>query len=464
MRRFFSKALATVLIGTMAVGMFTGCGTSKESNTNNTSSTTAESKTDDPKESEESKSTETSALAEAAKKYGSEYTGDPVNLSFWYLTTRQEGTEKLTEIWNEQNPNIQVTVSYYDTDGIKDSCKVAAQSESMPSMWFNWGGALGQYYVERGSTYDLTEYADKHGWNESVNAGALSLVKLCDQISGYPTSFNVIGMYYRTDIFKECGIEIPTTIEEFDAACATLKEHGYTPISTAGLNGWHVMRVIEQFIEAEAGAETHDALQALATSWDNDAVVKALERYQTYCQNGYFPDGFVTANPDDTYMAFAQGTAAMDIQGQWYDSTLQNNGATLENVSWFPFPNGTGRMSAFVEMTQFSSKLTEAELDAAMAYMHYLFSNEAASEYPTYYNLPLPYTNANPVDSTVNPNVQNMLDAASEKGTFTITDQAFPTEVADVLFNYQDAIANGEYTPAEAASAIQAAIEAYQKK
>ena len=60
--------------------------------------------------------------------------------------------------------------------------------------------------------------------------------------------------------------------------------------------------------------------------------------------------------------------------------------------------------------------------------------------------------------------MQNMIDTSSERGTFTITDQAFPSEVADVLFNYQDAIANSEKTPEEAAKAIQQAIEDYQNK
>jgi raffinose/stachyose/melibiose transport system substrate-binding protein len=392
------------------------------------------------------------------------YEGDPVELSFWFLQTRQEGTDALTKIFNDANPNINVTVSYYDTDGIKDACKTAAQSGSMPSMWFNWGGALGQYYVDNGVTYDLTDYAAENDWANTYSAGALNLVTLSDQVAGLPTSYNVIGIYYRTDIFEECGIEVPTTIEEFDEACATLKAAGYTPMSTAGLNGWHVMRLIEQFIEAEAGADLHDDLQALTTSWDCDAVVKGLTRYQTYCENGYFPDGFVTASPDDTYMALAMGTAAMDIQGQWYDSTLQNDGVSLDNISWFPFPNGTGRMSAFAEMTQFNKNLTDDELDAAVAYMNFLFSNESSRVYPTYYNLPLPREDADPVDSTVNPNVQSMLDTSSAGGTFTITDQAFPTEVADVLFNYQDAIANGESTPAEAATGIQKAIEDYKAK
>lgn len=458
--KVLKKFMSAILVGTMTMGLLAGCGGS-----GGNSSSDAES-------SDNAESTESDAGADDSGADMSEvtaaadvgYEGEPVELSFWYLQTRQEAAEALTEIFNEANPNINVTVSYYDTDGIKDACKTAAQSGSMPSMWFNWGGALGQYYVDNGVTYDLTGYAEENGWADFYTPGAMELVTLGGQVSGIPTSYNAIGVYYRTDLFEQCDLEVPTTIEEFENVCAVLKEKGITPMDAAGLNGWHVMRWIEQFIECEAGADTHDELQSLSTSWGCDAVEKGLARYEKYCQEGYFPDGFITANPDDTYMAFAMGTAAMDIQGQWYDSILQNNGVELDNVSWFPFPNGTGRMSAFVEMNQFNKDLSDDELEAAIAYTNFLFSNESARVYPTYYNLPLPRTDADPVDASVNPNVQELLDTSSENGTFTITDQAFPTEVADVLFNNQDAIANGETTPKDAAAAIQKAIEAYQSK
>ncbi len=450
------KFLSAVLVGTMTASLLAGCGGSSGSDGGS----------DDSGSSKSGKEASDSGVdlsgVEGIADIG--YEGDPIELSFWYLQTRQEGTDVLTEVFNKANPNINVTVSYYDTDGIKDACKTAAQSGSMPSMWFNWGGALGQYYVDNGVTYDLTAYGEENGWGDLYTSGAMNLVTLGGQVSGIPTSYNVIGVYYRTDLFEQYNLEVPTTIEEFESVCAALKENGITPMDAAGLNGWHVMRWIEQFIEYEAGADTHDQLQSLSTSWDCDAVKKGLERYEKYCEEGYFPDGFITANPDDTYMAFGMGTAAMDIQGQWYDSVLQNNEVTLDNVSWFPFPNETGRMSAFAEMNKFNKDLSDEELEAAIAYTNFLFSNEAAKIYPTYYNLPLPRTDADPVDPAVNPNVQDMLDTSSENGTFTITDQAFPTEVADVLFNNQDAIANGETTPADAAAAIQKAIESYQSK
>ena len=53
---------------------------------------------------------------------------------------------------------------------------------------------------------------------------------------------------------------------------------------------------------------------------------------------------------------------------------------------------------------------------------------------------------------------------SSVNSTFTITDQAFPTQVADVLFRNQDAIAYGQTTPAVAAKEIQKAIEEYLKE
>lgn len=329
--------------------------------------------------------------------------------------------------------------------------------------WFNWGGSLGQFYVDNGKTYDMTAYAEEHGWADVYSAGALNLCTLSGQLCGYPTSYNVLGVYYNKAIFEECGIEIPTTFEEFEAACATLKENGYTPMAAAGLNGWHVMRWVELLVEHYAGAELHDSMNGFAETWNNDAVVQALTKYKEWVDLGYFPIGFVTANPDDTIMSFGSGECAMDIQGQWYDALILQNELDLTGFGSFPFPSGeTNRMSAFAEMTQFSANLTEEELDACVKFMEYYYNDENVAAYSSYYNLPLPKEGATAPAEQIN--VDAMIATSNENGTFTITDQAFPTEVADVLFNAQDAIANGQMTPEEGAANIQAAIEAYLAK
>ena len=96
--------------------------------------------------------------------------GDVTEVTFWGLSTRQEAFDPMVEEFNSQHDDIHVTASYYDTDGMKDACKVAASSKTLPNMWFNWGGSLGSFYVDNGVTYDLTSYAQENNWSESFPA------------------------------------------------------------------------------------------------------------------------------------------------------------------------------------------------------------------------------------------------------------------------------------------------------
>lgn len=384
-------------------------------------------------------------------------------LTFWTLSTRQEAVDPIVEKYNSENPDGKIKVSYYDTDGIKDACKVAASSSTLPNMWFNWGGSLGGFYVENGLTYDLTEYAEKNNWDGKFTSAALNLCTLHDKLSGYPTSYNAIEVYYRKDLFDKYGLSVPTTFEQFEQVCAKLKENGVTPISTGGLYGWHTMRFVELLVEHYAGSELHDKMNTFEESWNSKPVVQALTKYKEFCDKGYFPQGFVTADPNNTYMAVFAGTAAMDIQGQWYDGIIVQNGQDMSKYGAFAFPSGgTNRLSSFAEMTQFNKNLTESQLDACVKFMDYYYSDENVAQYSEYYNLPLPKSGASMPEGQ--PNVPKIIEDSGKNGIFTITDQAFPTEVADKLFDAQDAIANGQMTPEAGAAQIQKAIEDYQNK
>lgn len=382
-------------------------------------------------------------------------------VTFWTLNTRQEAVEPIVEAFNKANDDVKVTASFYDTDGIKDACKVAASSDTLPSMWFNWGGSLGGFYADNGKTYDLTQYAKDNGWNDKFLGSVLDLCTFDGKLAGYPTSYNVLGVYYNKAIYDEVGIKVPTTFDQFEANLKTLKDAGYTPLDAAGLNGWHVMRWVELLFEHYAGADLHDKMNTFDESWDNEAVVKALTKYKEWVDAGYFPDGFVTADPNDTILLMGTGECVMDLQGQWYDGQLLQNDLSPEDYGVFAFPSGgTNRMSAFAEMTEFNASLTDEELDACVRFMDYYYSDENVDQYGEYYNLPLPIEGKKaPADQV---NVDSMIATSDQNGIFTITDQAFPTEVADALFAAQDGIANGEMTPEEGAAGIEKAIEDYQ--
>jgi len=383
-------------------------------------------------------------------------------ITIWMLNGRRDAMDQLAKEFMAANSDIQVICSYYDTDGIKDALKVAASSKTLPDMWFNWGGSLGGFYAENNLVYDLTNYAKTNGWDKIFSPGALQLCTLSGKLAGYPTSYNVLSIYYRKDIFARYNLKVPTTFDEFEAVCTTLKQNGLIPMSTGGLYGWHTMRYIEQLIELYAGPQQHDRMSAFQASYNTDATVKALTKYKEWVDKGWFPQGFVTADPNETHVAVFGGRAVMDLQGQWYDGTIRQNDQDMSLYATFPFPSGSNRFSAFAEMMQFNANLTQAKLDACMKFVNFYYSKEAVARFGQYYNLPLPRLDAEmPKDQ---PNVAIMIEGSNKYGTFTITDQAFPTEVADELFRVQDGIALNQVTPQQGAARIQAAIDAYRKK
>ena len=398
-------------------------------------------------------------LSAGGRSQGSEVT----TLTIWQLTTKQPALDVLAKEYAAANPGIQVIPSYYDVDGIKDACKVAASSRTLPDMWFNWGGSLGGFYAENNLVYDLTNYAKANNWDKIFSSGALNLCTLGGKLAGYPISYNVLDVYYRKDIFARYNLSVPTTFEQFEQVCATLKQNNIIPISTAGQYGWHVMRFVELLIEHYAGAELHDQMNTFKASYNHESVVKALTKFKEFNDKGYFPEGFITANPGDTPLAVFSGRAAMDIQGQWYDGNILREEQDMSLYATFPFPSGgTNRLSAFAEMTQFNANLSPEKLDKCVKFKDFYFSQDTIARFGQYFNQPLPrLDSAMPAGM---PNVAEMYAASNKNGTFTITDQAFPTEVADELFRVQDGIVLNQVTPQEGAARIQAAIEAYLRK
>ncbi len=135
-------------------------------------------------------------------------------ITLWDLQNNKEYGDIMTAEYNEAHPEAPINASYYDTDALKDACKVAASSGTLPDVWFNWGGSLGGFYVENDLTYDLTEYAEENGWSDIFTPAALDLCTLDGKLSGYPRSFEAVAVYYRTDFFEQCNLEVPTTFEE----------------------------------------------------------------------------------------------------------------------------------------------------------------------------------------------------------------------------------------------------------
>lgn len=442
--KFLKETMAVLL----AAAMLSGCGTTAKPASEESKTSTAS----------EEKKTE----AESKETTSKEAAQEDVTLTFWTPTWRQAAEEPIIADFMEKYPNIKIDVTYMSSDDIKSNTKIAASSGTLPDMWYNWGGVLAEFYAENGLSLDLTDYAKKNNWSDKYLAGAMEQCEYQGQLIGLPQNLVGLVMYYRTDIFKKYGIEVPTTFADLEKACETLVKNGVTPFSSYSA---HMMRYSEALIEYYGGKEEHDKLLTLEGDWSkSEAVTKSFEKLKEWNDKKYFPDGVLTADTSTAKMYVYSGTSAMIMENPGMASEIMANGYDPEQYGWFAFPtesneDGTGRLSAFVKMCQFNAGITEEKLNAAMLFWDYYYSDEsiaahAAIEQPTArigVKLPDNYALAD-----------GMLDLINKNGGFSTMDLKVPAEVMSQYFAAQDGVILGTVDPGKAGADIQAAILSYQ--
>ncbi|GBF74942.1 ABC transporter substrate-binding protein [Paenibacillus sp. 598K] len=360
------------------------------------------------------------------------------------------------EDFNNSHDDIRIEVSKYGVDPLKEALKVAANSKTLPDMWFTWGGSLGSFYAENGLTADLTQIAAERNWSDKYNQAAIDMSTYGGKLAGIPYHLNAVDMWYAKDVYAQLQLTPPASFEDFEAQLQTIHDNGIVPLALGGKNGWHLMRLTEQLIEYFGGAELHDKLSRLEASWNDPAVVQTFEKLKEYSDKGYFPKGHVAIDQAEAINMFYPSAAAMSVEGTWLDRNITAAGFDPNNFGVFKFP--TERSSVFAEMFQVNADLDDAKLEAAITVGEYLTSIDVVNKYNDTYGTP---ATLNVAFSDNMPNVEPLLDMAT-KGGFLIMDQALPQEVVQKLFEAQDKVALDEWTPQQAAEAMDKAVNDYK--
>lgn len=389
---------------------------------------------------------------------------EKVSIDFWALSGQKDTYEPIIEDFMKEYPNIEVKMSTKATEGHKEGIKVAASSGTLPTVWFNFGGSLASFFPENGLSLDLTDYAEKDNWDEKFQNTALNLSTFEDQLAGVPSGITGLAIYYRKDIFEQYGLEEPTTFDEFESIMSTLKDNDITPIAVGGKYGWHTMRFTELVLEHFAGSDLKDKLISLEESWDNEAVKKTYEKLHEWNEKGYFPEGFITIDPDESRIPFYGGQAAMILEGAWFDGVMEEDEFDyLNKVGVFAMPTDqpTTRISSFGDMLQINNKATEVEQEAAIKFALYTTREDVVEKHKNNMSFPQPRPDANAFIPDKQPHAKEISEFLDED-SFLITDQALPQEIVTKFFEAQDKIITGELSTDEAIELMNNSVEEYK--
>ena len=203
----------------------------------------------------------------------------------------------------------------------------------------------------RGALYDLTEFDDYNQVIERFGESSSIPYKYKDGVYALPDTQSFYIMFYRSDILKSLGLEVPETWEEFLTAVSVLQRNNmnawlpYTQITAAstvntGVGGLNLFASILQQFNGSIYDET-----LTKTSFENDNTLKAFDFWTDMYTEYKLP---TTAN---FYNRFRTGTMPLGIEVYTTYTTLKEAAPEIEGKWGIALVPGIAKEDGTVDHT-----------------------------------------------------------------------------------------------------------------
>ena len=194
-----------------------------------------------------------------------------------------------------------------------------------PDIWICNPGPNHAQYVNAGVAMDLTDILQNQNadWYSTFSGGMFDRLIYDGKIYAVPTCFAAACCYYNTEIFKECGVEVPTTFDELIKVCEAIEAKGYTALTCSAGTPWCLSMVAGYLCDRNGGPDNLNAVLSGSGKWTDASFVNAAN--QLVALSKHFQPTAAADNNDECTQQFYSGKAAMLIQGSW--AIGQMNGA-----------------------------------------------------------------------------------------------------------------------------------------
>nr|WP_321455793.1 extracellular solute-binding protein [uncultured Cohaesibacter sp.] len=382
-------------------------------------------------------------------------------LNFWTLTFSSDAANKaITSIAKEfeaKHPGTQVIVTQRGTDDHKKALRISAGSDKGPDIFFSWAGlGLGGDYVNAGMSLPLDKYYKQYNWNETLLPSAAAFADdYAGGLHGVPFTFKGEAIYYNKALFAKAGIKNePSTYDELVADAEALKKAGIPAFTFGGSVNWHIMRLMDEILEAKCGADGHDELMSLKADWSKSACALTSFTEMKKWADNYFLKPFMGIDNNQSFNLFVANRAAMVLEGSWTVNKITEVGRA-DDMGVFVFPTGTDRLYGFAEYNYISSNSKHPDL--AAAFLDYFNSTDVQQRY-------LGRFANNSINAKVEYGQQSPLNVewdgffAKYSKMFVNGDQAFPAKIIPEYWRVINAVSSDDMTPQEAVDALQTFI------
>ena len=321
---------------------------------------------------------------------------EPVTITFqsWVGNATMK---KFVAQFEEEHPNITVELQNAPAEGASTKLTTQIAGGNPPDVaWLNASDTAD--FGSRDALVNLDDYiarSDIINPDDYVEAFK-TFVTYEDSWYGLPLQGETTGLFYRTDLFEEAGIDgPPATWEEFEAAAETLtipeeNQYGFEIFASEAAYYWY------PWLYQAGGDLLSEDGEIL---FDSEEAKNAAEFYVGLAD--YAPQDYFQSNSYDGRVAFIEGQVAMYVAGNWFAGTLMSEAPQIDG-KWAtaPLPEGPAGCKTTIAGDAVAIMSASENPDAAWKWIEFLSQPEILAEW-----------NYGSPDGTNLPALQSLLDS-----------------------------------------------------
>ena len=245
-------------------------------------------------------------------------------------------------------------------------------------------------FMERGALSDLSDLPEAATIREDVIELSKSYPQYEDRTSVLPYSAMAASVIYNKRIFADNGVEVPTTWDSLIDVCERLTGAGVTPFYATFMDPWTIM---QGWFDYTAGgmldiAEFYRKMNEIGADVGPESEVSfqrtMLEPVQKMVQlTAYINDDAGSRGYGDGNTAFANGAAAMILQGPWAFGEFEKVGNDLD-LGTFPLPATDNpedlRVRVNIDLSLWVPEVADGR-EGARAFLQHLMKPEIQNPY-----------------------------------------------------------------------------------
>ncbi|RED55037.1 extracellular solute-binding protein [Cohnella phaseoli] len=259
--------------------------------------------------------------------------GEKVKLSIWHNYTgddlRAQTMRATLEQFQKDNPNIQLDIQGIPPDGYRARLKTVAAANEMPDLFVMWPGVMTKEFHGGDLLQPINELIDsKQEWKEGFLPNSFNDFTIDGNTYAVPMALSPTSiLYYNKKMFADNNVQPPKTWDELMSLVDTFNKAKITPIALGNKAAWLAQSsILSSLGDRVTGTEWF--LKAVAgdgAKFTDPEFVQALAYLKQLSDAKAFQDGFNSIDNTQMEQMFAQGKAAMMIDGGWALTNLAAN-------------------------------------------------------------------------------------------------------------------------------------------